>query len=137
VKWLWAMAAWYDNLQMTLTGLVSPPAASQLMPSSTYMTGSSRIEPEAARAMHTAWQQYSSATLQQRLSISRNLQLEGDIVATATYTLNSQSQTLIELPPEFDAVQMVMVTSSGGTPGPFPNIPSDEVQTLHALQSFG
>ena len=22
VKWLWAMAAWYDNLQMTLTGLV-------------------------------------------------------------------------------------------------------------------
>jgi hypothetical protein len=32
VKWLWAMAAWYDNLQMTLTGLVRvlhPPGLPQ------------------------------------------------------------------------------------------------------------
>ena len=57
------------------------------------------------------------------------LQLEGDIVATATYTLSCRSQTLIELPPEFGAVQMVMVTSSGGTPGPYIGIPPDEVCT--------
>jgi hypothetical protein len=33
VKWLWAMAAWYDNLQMTLTGLVrvlTPPVLPHL-----------------------------------------------------------------------------------------------------------
>jgi hypothetical protein len=58
------------------------------------------------------------------------LQREGDIVATATYTLSCRSQTLIELPPEIGAVQMVMVTSSGGTPGPFQSIPQDEVRHM-------
>jgi hypothetical protein len=55
--------------------------------------------------------------------------VEGNIVARATFTLKCRFQTLIELPDEFGAVQMVMVTSSGGTPGPFPIIPPGEVHT--------
>jgi hypothetical protein len=50
-------------------------------------------------------------------------------VAQATFTLKCRFQTLIELPDEFGAVQMVMVTSSGGTPGPYPVIPPGEVHT--------
>jgi hypothetical protein len=60
--------------------------------------------------------------------VSPTPQVEGDVVATATYTLKCRFQTFIQLPPEFGAVQMVMVTSSGGTPGPYIGIPSDEVR---------
>lgn len=50
-------------------------------------------------------------------------------MARATFTLKCRFQTLLELPPEFAGVQMVMVTSSGGTPGPFLGIPAGEVGT--------
>lgn len=62
------------------------------------------------------------------MSFSNAPQVEGDVVATATYTLKCRFQTLLELPQEFGAVQMVMITSSGGTPGPFLSIPPDEVR---------
>jgi hypothetical protein len=51
------------------------------------------------------------------------------VVARATFTLKCRFQTLIELPDDFGAVQMVMVTSSGGTPGPYTSIPPGEVRT--------
>ena len=57
-------------------------------------------------------------------------------MAQATFTLKCRFQTLIELPDEFGAVQMVMVTSSGGTPGPFPGIPPGEVRTTERQASL-
>jgi hypothetical protein len=69
------------------------------------------------------------------MTTSELLQVEGNVVASATFTLKCRFQTMIELPPEFGAVQMVMVTSSGGTPGPFLGIPPDEVCIAYVRRS--
>lgn len=67
----------------------------------------------------------------------RPLQVEGDVVATATFTLSCQYQQLFYLPDEFGAVQMVLITSSGGTPGPFTGMPAGEVHLCDARAISG
>lgn len=56
------------------------------------------------------------------------VQSSGDVVATATFNLRCQQQTLFYLPPSFASVQTVMISTAGGTPGPYPKIPPEEVR---------
>jgi len=63
-------------------------------------------------------------------------QVAGDVVATATFTLKCQQQTLLYLPASFAAVQMVVVSTAGGTPGPFPSIPAAQVWQTAILGCF-
>ena len=59
-------------------------------------------------------------------------QMLGIPVASATFILNTITPSLLMLPPEFAAVDLVYMTTSGGSPA-FSSIPSGMVCCLHRI----
>lgn len=82
MRYFYAMAGWYEGLQLTATGV-----------------------------------------------------LAGVPIAQINITLTSAHQTQIYLPPDWPAIQTLYLTVSGGTPGPYPSIPYDEVCISLYLQN--
>ncbi len=139
VQYLYAMAAWYNNLKLTLTGTVrgcllhypmhrrggKAVLLHMLRLEGLSMPDSLALEQAIMWHAHLMWgcltiaadpQPASTQHAFRRDSVRKAAQLLGVPVATASFTLSSSAPTMLVLPPSFGKVELVYMSASGGFP---------------------